>query len=86
MNNERRKQIKAIIERIAKLDELKQEIYYAIEEVRNEEQEALENLPDSIRYGARGEEMESRVDALDRAMEDFEEYDHPIDNLEEAIA
>jgi hypothetical protein len=86
MNAQRRKRIQDILEMINKLDELKQDIYYAIEEVRDEEQEALDNLPDSLRYSAKGDDMEARVDALDRAMSDIEDVEFPTDALEEAVA
>ena len=36
-----------------------------VEEVKNDEQEAHDNLPDQIRYGDRGEEMEAYIEMLD---------------------
>lgn len=73
MNNDRRKQIE-------KLTALIEEI---TESLRDEEQEAFDNLPESLQSGERGEKMESAIDALDYAADDLQEcLDHLSDATE----
>lgn len=74
MNARRRKYINSVIE---KLDELKSQI----EDIMQEEQDALDNLPESLQYGERGERMQSAIDALEYATDSVQEV---IDNLNEA--
>ena len=60
MNNTRRKAIMKIAER---LEELKTDF----ELLRDEEQEAFDNMPESIQESERGEQMQEAIDALDEA-------------------
>lgn len=60
MNKQRRKRL---AEAFDKLDE----VLEIIEEVKQEESEAMENLPDNFRYGERGEEMQNYIDMMDEA-------------------
>lgn len=71
MNNYRRKQIEKLT---AQIEEI-------IESLRDEEQEAFDNLPESLQSGERGEKMESAIDALDYAADDLQEC---LDHLSEA--
>ena len=50
-----------------------------VEEVKDEEQESYENLPESLQYGERGEQMQENVDSL----EEFIGYLEETDSLEE---
>lgn len=61
MNKARRKRISKILEQLEGLS-------VEIEEVMNEEQEAYDNLPESIQYSERGENMEGYISSLDDAM------------------
>ncbi|MGN1155841.1 MAG: hypothetical protein ACI4TK_06665 [Agathobacter sp.] len=61
MNAKRRKRISEIIEQLEGLST-------EIEEVMNEEQEALDNLPESLQYSERGEQMEEYISSLEDAM------------------
>lgn len=76
MNKSRRTQISKIWDKII---ELKQEL----EMLRDEEQEAFDNLPESFQYGEKGEKMESAINEMDQAISSMEEVEQ---NLEEAIA
>lgn len=70
MNANRRKRIGTVWD---KLEELKAEI----EGIAEEEQEAYDNLPESIQYGEKGEKMQSAIDNLEYAtsyMEDIIGY------------
>ena len=53
MNKDRRERLRRIVE--------------DLESIRDEEQEALDNLPEAIGYGERGEAMLEAVDAIDEA-------------------
>ena len=74
MNNIRRKAIQEIMD---KLEDLKCDI----ESLRDEEQEAFDNLPEGIQASERGEAMESAAYNLDEAYESIESV---IESLEEA--
>lgn len=65
MNNDRRKRIEAIS---ANLSELRD----AIETIRDEEQEAFDNMPESLQCSERGELSESAISALDNAASEIE--------------
>ncbi len=58
MNKQRRKEL----ERIA---DLLSECMSGLESVKEEEQEAYDNLPEGIQYSERGEAMQENVDDLD---------------------
>lgn len=74
MNNTRRKAIQNIMD---KLEELMEEI----EAIKDEEQEAYDNLPESLQNSERGEAMDSAVYNLDDAAENVQLV---IDTLESA--
>ena len=61
MNKERRK-------RLGKAFDLITEAEQIIEEVKQEEYEARENLPDNFRDGERGEEMQDYIDMMNEAI------------------
>lgn len=75
MNKERRKRIEALQEQIAG-------IALELENLTNEEQEAYDNLPESIQETERGERMQSAADALEEAYSNMESVH---DNLTEAL-
>jgi hypothetical protein len=61
MNNDRRKQIAAIVERLGELEVLVGEIMNDIMEVEQDEQDYLDNMPDSLRQGDKGSRAEDAV-------------------------
>jgi hypothetical protein len=65
MNNERRKAIAAIADQLSELRE-------TIELIRDDEQEAYDNLPESLQYSERGERMQTAIDALTNAASELE--------------
>ena len=75
MNKARRKQLEEIVNN---LDEQKS----AIESVCEEEQEAFDNLPESIQYSERGETMESYISEMEDALSNLEDI---ISSLQEII-
>ena len=68
MNKARRKRIEDVQSR---LEELKQEI----DGILAEEQEAYDNMPESLQEGERGEAMQEAIDALESAVSSCEEID-----------
>ena len=87
MNKDRRKQIDAIIKRLeSELAPLIDEIKQDIENVRDDEQEYYDNMPENLQDGEKGERAQSAIDALENAISDVEDIDleNLISNLNEA--
>lgn len=61
MNKQRRKRLNEVYDLIAKAEEI-------LEEVKQEEDEARENLPDNFRDGDRGQEMQDAIDMIDEVI------------------
>lgn len=75
MNKTRRKNLATIIETLEAMKS-------SLEDVRDEEESAFDNLPESIQESERGETMQEIVDALYDACDSLEET---IDSLNEII-
>lgn len=73
MNKLRRKELNSIIE-------ILEEANSRLEMVKDEEQEAFDNLPEGIQYSERGEQMEEYVSQMDEAYDSIQEA---IDTLTE---
>ena len=73
MNKARRKQLKEAYELIEKAQGI-------IEEVRDLEEEAHDNLPENIQDGERGLQMEEYIDYLDQV---WDACDNAMSNLDE---
>ena len=74
MNNARRKEIEKIT---ADLEAIKERI----EALQEEEQDAFDNLPESIQYGEQNKKMQSAIDNLEYAADNIQDC---LDNLCEA--
>lgn len=83
MNNNRRKAIADIVtkveEIVANAKEKLEELHSEIEDIRDEESDCYENLPEGIMYSERGEAMEQAVDNLDNAASSIGELIDAID-------
>lgn len=66
--------------RLAEAAQLIEQAKDIIIEVREEEEEKLENMPEGFRYGERGEQMETYIEYLNEAEE---KADDAICNLNE---
>lgn len=75
MNRERRKQIEAATAKIAEAEAALQAAQEIIQEVRDDEEAARDNLPESLQDGERGQAMQEAIDALDSALSDIEGVD-----------
>ena len=76
MNKERRKRLASVT---SKLEEAKE----AVEALCEEEQDAYDNLPESLQDSERGEQMSDCIDALGEAAGDLEGI---IDTLNDYMA
>jgi hypothetical protein len=75
MNAKRRKELE-------KVTELIEQAKCTLELMKEEEQEAFDNLPESFQSGEKGERMEEVINYLDDA---FGELEAAIDNINSAI-
>lgn len=85
MNNQRRKALQAILTDLDRLAGELSVIFDSVQAVRDEEQEAFDNLPESLQEGERGYFMQDAIDALDEVT--FEDaFDEARDAIERAMA
>lgn len=73
MNNQRRKELR-------KAMELLSEARGIIESVRDEEQEAFDNLPEGIQCSSRGESMEEMISSMECAISSLEDAEYDIED------
>ena len=74
MNKQRRK-------KLTKAFEMIDEAIKILEEVKNEEDESYENLPDNFRYGDKGEEMKDYIEMLNEASGYLEHANSVIEQI-----
>lgn len=75
MNAVRRKTLKGIMEQLSELESLKQSIMESLQEVIDEEQEAYDNMPESLQYSDRGEQMQEYISLMESVVGDLENLD-----------
>lgn len=63
-----------------------QQAYDTLNEVRDEEDEAYENLPESLQDGDRGDAMQEAIDTLDDAISSLDDVIGFLDDLDSIIA
>lgn len=61
MNKQKRKRLGEAFDLISQAEEI-------LEEVKEEEEDSYENLPDGFRNGEKGEEMQSYIEMMDEAI------------------
>lgn len=74
MNKNRRKKLEKAFDKVVEIKKI-------IEEVKSEEQEAIENLPDNFRYGERGEEMTNYIEMLDEVYGYLDDAESVIEQI-----
>lgn len=84
MNAERRKRIDAVIESINKIKDQLVDIRCEISDIKDGEEEAMNNLPESMQDGDRGQAMQDAIDAIDEAYSAI--MDDSIIDLDEAVS
>lgn len=65
MNRERRKRVQEALDLLQQASEI-------LADVADQEDEAFDNLPESIQESERGKKMEEMLEALDEAMDDLD--------------
>lgn len=73
MNNQRRKAIRDIQDRVQSLFDSLDAIKGEIEQIRDDEQEYLDNMPENMQSGERGETANAAIDELEGAISEIEE-------------
>lgn len=76
MNRIRRKELQDILDQMAQLRD-------RLESVMDEEQEAYDNLPESIQDGEQGERMSNAIDCMDTALSSMEEIEEALTDAQE---
>ena len=84
MNSDRRKRIDAVIESINKIKDQLVDLRCEISDIKDGEEEAMNNLPESMRDGDRGQAMQDTVDAIDEAYTAI--MDDSMIDLDEAVS
>lgn len=64
MNAKRRKALLSIIAKLENMDAMREEIREHLQNVMDEEQEAVDNMPDSLQNSVRGQNMLENIDEM----------------------
>ena len=85
MNAMRRKRLYAARARLEDLSNGLRYICEELREVRDDEQDAYDNLPDSIQESSKGETMQEAIDKLEEILDELEDIDleKHLDEIEE---
>lgn len=74
MNNERRKRIRSLIEKLSSDKEL-------LEMISSEEEEAFDNMPEGIQESQMGENSQEAIELLGDALNSLDECIDSLDNI-----
>ena len=74
MNKQRRKKLEKAFNMIGEVKDI-------LEEVKSEEEEAYENLPESFQNGERGEEMQGYIEMIDEAYGYLEDAESVVEQI-----
>lgn len=85
MNKLRRKNLAEVISKLEELDSLRQEAMEMLSSIIDEEQEAYDNLPESLQDSERGEQMQEYIDLMQGVADELDSLDTSdwIDTLSE---
>lgn len=72
MNRGRRKALRGIVRKLEQMEELQAEIRDLLEQVRGEETEALESMPESLQGSERGQQMQEYIDTMADVLDDLD--------------
>lgn len=81
MNAVRRKEISRVLRRLTELAEDMSDILVDIENVKDEESEALENIPESLQETERYAQSEAAAENLEEAYDTFSDMKDSLDNV-----
>ena len=87
MNKARRKELAAIIEKLEQLDALREEIRERLEDIRDDEQDAFDNMPESLQESERGEQMQEYIDIMENVTSELDliDIEDLVSQVEEII-
>lgn len=71
MNNERRKQLKAIAKQLGTIADNLEAQQVLLEQIYDDESEAFDNMPESLQESDRGIEMEEGIGTLEEQKDDL---------------
>lgn len=74
MNKQRRKKLEKAFAMIGEVKDI-------LEEVKSEEEEAYENMPESFQDGERGEEMQGYIEMIDEAYGYLEDAESVVEQI-----
>lgn len=74
MNRQKRKRLGKAFDLIAEVEEI-------LEEVKSEEEDSYENLPDNFRDGDKGEEMQNYIEMLDESIGYLQDANSVIEQI-----
>jgi hypothetical protein len=83
MNNAQRKNLAEKINELGDLMAKLEDIKYAIESTQEEEQDKMDNMPESLQGGDKGDRQQSIIDALAAA---FSSLEDAISSIYEAVS
>ena len=75
MNKARRTALKAVIASFEELERLRHEIQERLEEIMDEEQASLDNLPESLQESDRGQQIQECIDTIDGIVDELDAMD-----------
>lgn len=75
MNNARRKSLSALARRIQELQGQIESIVSELETLRDEEQDAHDNLPESLQEGEKGQAMQEAIERMEDALSALADID-----------
>lgn len=69
MNKDQRKSLNKYAKQLERIVDELSNIYSAVEEVKGEEEDKLDNLPDSLRESQKGQDIDEGIERLDEVLE-----------------
>lgn len=85
MNDKRRKLLKIISNKINKHIEQINLLREDLDYVLSDEQDAFDNLPESLQNGERGNDMQECIDKMESAISEFETCVESLESINESI-
>jgi len=74
MNKQRREELGEVIDYLS-------DAYDRLEEIRDDEEDSLYALPDSLQTSSKGDKMQSYINAMDNVLEDINKIQNSIQNI-----
>lgn len=75
MNKARRKDLAQVVRMLEELDALREEIRERLASVQEEEEEAFDNLPESLQESERGEQMKEYIYTMEEVTGELDLFD-----------